>query len=91
MVRNSSYFTSHSLQTIVANVIKLIEKKDETDNDDLESKRTKDIPLSTLNFIIPLGPLINMFCIYQLSPIPFILSNGDDDTDKENEHLEIVY
>nr|CAG8637071.1 5792_t:CDS:2 [Entrophospora candida] len=66
-------------------------KKDETDKDDLESKRTKDIPLSTLNFIIPLGPLINMFCIYQLSPpIPFILSNDDDDTDKENEHLEIV-
>lgn len=27
----------------------------------------------------------------QLSPIPFILSNDDDDTDKENEHLEIVY
>ncbi|CAH1762680.1 1911_t:CDS:2, partial [Entrophospora sp. SA101] len=27
----------------------------------------------------------------QLSPpIPFILSNDDDDTDKENEHLEIV-
>ncbi|CAJ0637640.1 8107_t:CDS:2 [Entrophospora sp. SA101] len=60
-----------------------------TNHDTPQSKRTKDIPLNTFNFIIPLGSLINMF--YQLSPIPFILSNGDDDTDKENEHLEIVY
>ncbi|CAJ0834800.1 13086_t:CDS:2 [Entrophospora sp. SA101] len=78
-------------KTIVANVIKLVEKKDETDNDDLELSTYKSRTIKALLDNTPQSKRTKEIPLNQLSPpIPFILSNDDDDTDKENEHLEIV-